>query len=141
MSTIVLLDTGPLVASLYKRDQHHLWAKRTLATLPSLFLTCEAVLTEACFLTYKLLGHSDPLIEMVENDLLRLDFDLKREISAVHSLMKRYADVPMSLADACLVRMSELYSDSVVLTTDSDFSIYRKHKRQAIPTIMPPSDR
>jgi len=141
MKPVVLLDTGPLVASLYKRDQQHLWAKRTLATLPSLFITCEAVLTEACFLTHKLLGHSDLLIEMVENDLLHLDFDLKREISAVRNLMRHYADVPMSLADACLVRMSELHADGVVLTTDSDFAIYRKHRRQTIPTLMPPAGR
>ncbi len=141
MSAIVLLDTGPLVASLYRRDQHHLWAKRTMATLLPPFFTCEAVLTEACFLTHKLLGNSDAVIELVESDLVRVNFDLNSEISAVRNLMSHYADTPMSLADACLVRMSELHSDSVVLTTDSDFNIYRKHRRQTIPTIMPPSDR
>jgi uncharacterized protein len=51
--------------------------------------------------------------------------------------MLHYDDVPMSLADACLVRMSELHSNSLVLTTDSDFNIYRKHRRQTIHLLMP----
>ena len=57
----------------------------------------------------------------------------------VASLMIRYANVPMSLADACLVRMSELYPNSAVLTADSDFNIYRRHTRQIIPVLMPTS--
>lgn len=51
--------------------------------------------------------------------------------------MRRYADVPMSLADACLVRMSELSDDASVLTLDSDFRIYRRLGRQAIPLLTP----
>jgi predicted nucleic acid-binding protein len=52
-------------------------------------------------------------------------------------LMEKYADVPMSLADACLVRMSEAASDAVILTTDRDFRIYRRHGRQVVPCLTP----
>jgi predicted nucleic acid-binding protein len=51
--------------------------------------------------------------------------------------MQRYASVPMSLADACLVRMSEVYENSQIITLDSDFTIYRKQRNQTIPVIMP----
>ena len=50
-------------------------------------------------------------------------------------LLRRYVDTPMSFADACLVRMTELHDDPVVFTTDSDFQIYRRNGRQAIPLI------
>ena len=58
-------------------------------------------------------------------------------MEAVLRLMGKYADMPMSLADACLVRMTETFSDPVLLTTDSDFRIYRRHSRQVIPCVMP----
>lgn len=52
--------------------------------------------------------------------------------------MEKYADVPMSLAEACLVRMTETLADPVVLTTDADFRIYRRHSRQTVPCVLPP---
>ncbi len=55
--------------------------------------------------------------------------------------MRRYQSVPMSIADACLVRMSEIYTQSSVITLDSDFRIYRKNRNQEIPVIMPELDR
>jgi len=51
--------------------------------------------------------------------------------------MARYQSVPMSFADACLVRMSELWPKTPVFTLDSDFRIYRRNKRQSIPLIAP----
>ena len=66
-----------------------------------------------------------------------ISFDLSENQEPVLALMQKYADVPMSLADACLVRMTETHSDPVVLTTDSDFRIYRRHSRQVVPCVMP----
>jgi uncharacterized protein len=84
-----------------------------------------------------LIGSSDAVFEFMQSGALQLAFSLADEFGAVRKLMAHYADVPMSLADACLVRMSELHSDGIVLTTDSDFGIYRKHRRQMIPTLIP----
>jgi predicted nucleic acid-binding protein len=139
MNSVVLLDTGPLVASLYSRDQHHLWVKQITATLLPPFLTCEPVLTEACFLMQRLIGDNDAVLELVADNLIQVAFSLNNEVAAVKSLMTRYSDIPMSLADACLVRMSELYPDCILLTTDSDFTIYRRSRRKIIPTLMPPA--
>jgi predicted nucleic acid-binding protein len=64
-------------------------------------------------------------------------FDLGDELDRVLGLMEKYADVPMSLADACLVRMSETAADPVLLTTDTDFRVYRRHGRQVVPCLTP----
>jgi predicted nucleic acid-binding protein len=141
MKPPILLDTGPLVALFYRRDQHHPWAEEQIGRLPAPLLTCEPVVTETCFLLQRLLGNSEAALDFMQTGAMQVAFSLADEIAAVRSLMDRYANVPMSLADACLVRMSELYPDSIVLTTDSDFNIYRKHRRQIIPTLMPPSDQ
>ncbi|MDQ5850195.1 MAG: hypothetical protein M3544_14650 [Pseudomonadota bacterium] len=68
---------------------------------------------------------------------LRVAFDLAQQMEPVLKLLQKYADTPMSLADACLVRMTEALSDSVILTTDADFRIYRRHSRQVVPCMMP----
>jgi predicted nucleic acid-binding protein len=75
---------------------------------------------------------------MLSRNLLASDFRLEEQAESVARLMTRYANVPMDLADGCLVRMSELFEDPVVLTVDTDFLVYRRHTRQRIPTIMPP---
>jgi len=62
-------------------------------------------------------------------------FDLGEE--PVLKLMDKYADVPMSLADACLVRASESLADPLLLTTDADFRIYRRHGRRTVPCVIP----
>lgn len=137
MTQMILLDTGPLVSLLYQRDQNHAWAKRITKTLAQPFFTCEPVLTEACFLAHKFTGNANAVLGLVKDGFVQISFDLAAELDHVESLMTRYANVPMSLADACLVRMSELYPNSTVLTADSDFNIYRRHTRQTIPVIMP----
>jgi predicted nucleic acid-binding protein len=64
-------------------------------------------------------------------------FSLSNDLDSVLRLMRKYARTPMSLADACLVRMTETLGDVRLLTTDADFRIYRRHGRQAIPCVMP----
>ncbi|MDF1563776.1 MAG: PIN domain-containing protein [Deltaproteobacteria bacterium] len=132
-----LIDTGPIVAFLNRRDRHHEWARTELSSLRPPLLTCEPVLAEACFLLRNTEGGADAVLELVARDLLRVQFEVAEEIEALRSLMKKYASVPMSLADACLVRATELHKDSTVLTLDEDFRVYRRNRGQAIPVIMP----
>jgi predicted nucleic acid-binding protein len=66
-----------------------------------------------------------------------IPFRFAEETDAVADLIARYADVPMSFGDACPVRMAEQHRASAVLTLDRDFMLYRKNRRQVIPTIMP----
>ncbi len=136
MSTL-LVDTGPLVALLNARDQHHAWARATFDTLAPPLVTSEAVLSEACFLVRKLPGGPEVVLGLVERGVVAVPFRLGAELPALAKLMKRYASVPMSLADACLVRMAELDSKARIVTCDSDFAIYRAHGRKALALIAP----
>ena len=137
MSRSVLLDTRPLVAFLSAADAHHSWVREQWEQLSPPLLTCEAVITEAAFLLQRQRKSHGALFELIRRGVVRLDFALEEELLAVAAMVERYADVPMSLADACLVRMSELWADSRVFTLDGDFRLYRRHGRQAIPLVTP----
>lgn len=133
----LILDTGPWVALHCRDEQHHAWAKAQFASTTEPLLTCEAVVAETCFLLAR--GGFDPgkALELIERGVVRLAMSLDEEMSTVRALFGRYDNVPASLADACLIRMSELYDPSRVLTLDSDFHIYRRHGRKTIPLLMP----
>ncbi len=100
-------------------------------------LTCEAVVVESCFLLKSTYGVVDLIFSLLRTKQITIPFSLTNEMAEVEVLMKRYENVPMSLADACLVRMSELIPGSVILTLDSDFRIYRKNRNEAIDLIIP----
>lgn len=133
----VLLDTGPLVAYLDADEQHHDWATEQFMRLEGPLITCEAVVSEAWFLLRHLPRHLRQLRAMLSDGVFDLSFHLDDEAGAISKPMDRYDDVPMSLADACLVRLSELHSKLPLLTLDSDFTVYRRHGRQMIPVISP----
>jgi uncharacterized protein len=133
----VLIDTGPLVALLNRADHHHAWVRQVLDTIEPPVFTCEAVVSEACFLLSRVRDGQDAVLGLLANDILKLEFRLSSEVDAVRGLMNKFASVSMSFADACLVRMSELEPRSRILTLDSDFRVYRRNRRQAIPIIMP----
>ena len=133
----VLLDTGPLVAALDRRDEHHAWAVAQLRDVAPPLKTCESVISEAGFLLRGVNGGTSALCEFIQRGMVEIGFHMAPEFEALAKLLSRYAEVPISIADACLVRMSELDPRAPVLTTDSDFLIYRRNGRQALSTIMP----
>ena len=135
--TRIVIDTGPIVALLNRRDRHHAWVREVLDTVEPPIFTCEAVVSEACFLVRRLAGGQDAVLELLSNNVVKVDFRILPEIDALRGLMRKFANVPMSLADACLVRMTELDAQSVIVTLDGDFQVYRRNRRQVVPTIMP----
>lgn len=136
-SPSALLDTGPLVAYLSPHDSHHAWARESLFRLRPPLFTTEPVLTEACFLLSRTAHGVDLVFEMLARDTLAVGLSVTEEAGALRRLISKYANVPMSLADASLVRLSELSGSAPVLTLDSDFRRYRRHGRQAISLISP----
>ncbi|MCP5532063.1 MAG: PIN domain-containing protein [Akkermansiaceae bacterium] len=134
----IIVDTGPLVAYLDRSDHDHPWAKDQFMSQTDPLLTCEAVIAETLFLLGRGGIAPDGLLALVERDLVIPEFSLRPEIEAVSKLMRTYRDTPMSLADACLVRMSEIHESSLIMTLDSDFTVYRKSRRRIVPVIMPP---
>ena len=137
MTEETILDTGPLVAFLEANEEHHKWAVERFKELAPKFVACEAVLTEACFL----LGFAPKAMEQIERFLdrgwIQVSFQFAPERELVMQLMRRYRNVPMSFADACLVRMAELSDEVPVFTLDKHFRVYRKNRREVIQTIMP----
>ena len=133
----ILADTGPLVAFLDRSDRDHIWAKRMFSEITRPLLTCEAVIAESLFLLRRGGLEPDGLLNLISRGLLIPQFDLNKEISAIQQMMKSYRNVPMSLADACLVRMAEVFPESKVMTLDSDFLVYRKSRRKVISLICP----
>lgn len=133
----VLLDTGPWVALLSRNDTHHKWSVEQFRRLPPPLLSCEAVVAETCFLL-KRSGFDPSLpLQFIERGVVQLPFMLQEQIGSVSSLFKRYENVPASLADAALIRLAEINDSPLLITTDSDFHIYRRHGRQTIPLVTP----
>jgi predicted nucleic acid-binding protein len=133
-----IVDAGPLVALLNAKDAHHAWARQVFSEREAPFLTCEAVLTEAQHLVTR--GRGNPLLvlEMLRRGALTVGLSVEDEAERLLALERTYRKLPMSLADACLVRLTELHPQSRVLTTNSDFRTYRRNRRQIVPVLLPP---
>lgn len=135
MGNLALIDASFLVALWRKNDQHHNWAVQQARIHPPPWITCESAFSEADHLlapegcaTLRLACRRGAL------RVMPLDQDA---FIPVLDLLDKYADIPMSIADACLVRLTETLPDPLLLTTDSDFKIYRRHGRRVIPARMP----
>ena len=132
-----LLDTGPLVSFLASGSRHHAWTVEQWKRLRPPLLTCEPVLTEAAFLLKRDGRDADALFELLERGVIRIALAVEEERADLRALMQRYRNRPMSLADACLVRLSEIHPAGEVFTLDSDFHVYRRHGNKVIPVLMP----
>lgn len=131
-----IADTGYLVALLRRDDEHHNWAKDLAGQFELPLLTCEAVLAETAFH----LKSSVLVFEMLKRGVIRVAFDCSRHLESLRELAERYEDRHPDLADLCLIRMSELFPKHSVITVDAaDFRVYRRNKREMIPTICPPN--
>ncbi|MBI2315774.1 MAG: PIN domain-containing protein [Betaproteobacteria bacterium] len=137
MSRAAIADTGPLVAFFDRAERHHAWAAERVRELEAPLLVCEPVLAEAMYLLSGLPKAQDALFGLLENGALRVAFHVEEHVSALRALHRKYRDRPMSLADACIVQMAELFEQHEVLTLDSDFSVYRKHGREPLLLIQP----
>lgn len=132
-----LLDTGPLVSFLASGVRHHRWAVEQFKTLRPPVLTCEPVLTEAAFLLTREGRDADSIFELLDRGVIRIALTVQEERADLRALMRRYRNRPMSVADACLVRLSEIHPKAEVFTLDGDFRIYRRHGNRVIPVLMP----
>lgn len=130
-----IADTGFLVAFGSRGDFHHGWAVDIARNITEPLLTCEAVLAEAAFH----LGSSSYVLSLLRNEMVRLGFDLTRNLEQLAELARRYEDRKPDLADLCIIRMSELYPRHTVITVDeNDFRVFRRNKRETIPILCPP---
>jgi predicted nucleic acid-binding protein len=130
-----IADTGFLVAFANAHDRHHRWAVSLAERITAPLLTCESVLAEAA----SHLRSVATVLAMSREGLVQVAFDCREHWPQLEALARRYADRNPDLADLCLVRLSELHPRLNVITVDSeDFRVYRRNKREIIPTICPP---
>ena len=132
-----IVDTGPLVAFFDRGERHHHWVAERVEELEPPLLVCEPVLTEAIYLLAQYPRAQDVLFELLQNGALSIAFRIEEHVAALLKLSQKYRDTPMSLADACVVRMAEIHERHAVLTLDADFSFYRKHGRVPLKLIQP----
>ena len=135
MAANLIADSSFLVALLNERDASHDWAAIQARRLAPPWKTCEAAVSEAFYL----LGvpGTPALTELIQSRAVVCAFQFSEHVDPVIRFMTKYRDVSMSFTDACLVRMSEILSDPLIMTTDMDFHIYRRHSRQTIPCVFP----
>jgi uncharacterized protein len=135
MAANALVDAGFLVALISRRDANHRWAAEEASRFPPPWMTCEAVLSE----TFHLFGGRGTVsvASLFHRGVLICSYRFADDVGAVLRLLEKYSEVPMSFADACLVRMTEVVNNPMLLTTDADFRIYRRHGRQVIPCVLP----
>lgn len=137
MTQWAIVDTGPLVALLDRAEQYHEWAKKQVEQLDPPMLVCEPVLVETLFLLNRNPAAQDAVLGFLENGSLQIAFHLDEHLPEIRALLKQYRDRPISLADACLVRMSELFKRHHIFTLDSDFKVYRRRGRDPLKLIIP----
>ena len=132
-----ILDTGPLVGALDSDDQWHEWAAKEFLAIRQPAVTCDAVISEACFLLRGMPDSRGKIFALIERGILRMVPVLPDESPAVRVLLARYGQ-RMDYADACLVRLAELYRGHVIVTTDAeDFRIYRRFGKQPLALRIP----
>ena len=128
-----IADTGLLAAALDRSDPLHDWGAAQLREQAP-FFTCDGVLVELAFV----IDDPAPGLKLIARGDLILDFDLNANLGRIVELLDKYRDRRMDLADACLVRMTELTDACKLWTVDeADFRVYRRHGRFAIPCEFP----
>lgn len=132
-----IIDTGPIVAYLNQNDSYHEWAKAKFKEILSTIYTCQPVITEACYLLRNVRKGRESVLKLIQSGTIKTKFEINNESELLSKLIVKYSDRPMSLADACLVRMSETIADHCILTLDSDFNFYRRNGRNVINREMP----
>lgn len=122
----VLLDAGPLVALLSKNDANHDRARQMFADCAPPFRCCEAVVAEACFLMRKVnaAGPAE-VVALGARGVYSIAIAADEHWTPIETLLKKYSDRPISLADACLIRCAEIHHEARIVTFDSDFSVYK----------------
>ena len=132
----VLLDTGAIVALLDRNESAHQACADAVQQLQAPLLTCEAVIAESCYLLRNLAGASEAVIENIAAGMFQVAFQLSHEAASVKQVLRKYRDRKIDLADACLIRLADMFETGDILTLDRDFTIYRWGKNKPFKMLL-----
>jgi predicted nucleic acid-binding protein len=135
----VLLDTGFIVALLDRSENFHKTCAQAVRELVAPLVTCEAVITESCYLLRNLSGAPEAVIENITAGIFQVPFQLSRDAAGVKQILRKYKDRKIDLADACLIRLADQFGTADILTLDQDFAIYRWGKNKPF-RVLPGTD-
>jgi predicted nucleic acid-binding protein len=135
----VLLDTGFIVALLDRSENFHKTCAQAVRELVAPLVTCEAVITESCYLLRNLSGAPEAVIENITAGIFQVPFQLSRDTAGVKQILRKYKDRKIDLADACLIRLADQFGTADILTLDQDFAIYRWGKNKPF-RVLPGTD-
>jgi predicted nucleic acid-binding protein len=125
-----LLDTGVIVALLDRDERYHVQCVEVVSDIVGSLATCDAVIAEACYLLRRTAGASEAVVRNVANGVFQTPVRLVDRAGAIEKLLRKYRDVPMDLADACLVDLADQIDTGRILTLDRDFEFYRWRSRR-----------
>jgi predicted nucleic acid-binding protein len=137
MPTRALIDTGPLVAFLNRRDRLHAWSRDVFAATPGPYLTSEGNVAEVCHLLDRAaLKGALPFFELIETGLVQVA-SLREALPEVQAQVARFRDRQVDFADACLLVLAENQPRLPLITVDrSDFMVYFRSRKGRL--ILPP---
>ena len=133
----ILLDTSVIVALFDSTDANHFLCDQATEGLIQPFATCEAVITEACYLLRKYPVALEAILANIEDGIFHIPFRLERSAGAIRTIQRKYADLPADFADACLVHMADELDTGDILTLDSDFKHYRWRRNKPFRLLIP----
>jgi predicted nucleic acid-binding protein len=134
----VLLDTGVIVALIDRRERHHARCAAFVERLERPLVTCEAVIAESCYLLRALPGGVEVVLENIVRGMVQIPFQLSQSATPVRALLKKYRDLPASLADACLIHLADLFDTGDILTLDQHFMTYRWRRNHSFRLLPEP---
>lgn len=108
-----------------------------METLNRPLVTCEAVVSEACYLLRRVPGAAPTVVANIEEGLLEIPFQLARAAPAIRAILRKYSDIPADFADACLIQMADELNTGEILTLDDDFTVYRWRKSRPFELLIP----
>jgi uncharacterized protein len=133
---ITLVDAGPIVALFDADEPQHERCREAFELGSGFLVTCEAVIAEACWLLRRFRGAQRELLLDVADGRYVIEYQLAARADEIAQLMMKYADVPMSLADASLVDLASIHQTGRILTLDADFGVYRWARNRSFELLL-----
>ncbi len=137
MAKTVYIDTGPVIAILNKRDEHHLWATDKTSQIENDLVTTSIIIAEAFYILKKLPKGIEGLFQIIEEGFIKVEESYPKNMVFIHELVLKYDDIDASIGDISLLSIIDDPKHSKVFTLDYDFHIYRDKKGKPLDLISP----